>query len=88
LFFAGAYSTGARDKSYLFIYGRPRFSSDISPVHIGNILDQAMAFKCDETSESHSVNDNQKQRKPVQQNMVNDRILKIEKEVDYMVYQK
>jgi len=47
-----------------------------------------MAFKCDETSESHSVNDNQKQRKPVQQNMVNDRILKIEKEVDYMVYQK
>lgn len=58
-----------------------------SPVHIGKMLDQVMAMKCDETLENHSVNDNQKHRKPVQQNMVNDRILKLEKKVDYMGHQ-
>lgn len=61
--------------------------SNNSPVHIGNMLDQVMALKCDETSESHSVNPNQGKRTPVQQNMVNDRISKLEKKVDYMGHQ-
>ena len=56
-----------------------------SPVHIRNILDQVTALKCDETSGSHSVD--QTKSIPVQQNMLNDRILKLEKKVDYMGHQ-
>lgn len=59
--------------------------SNNSPVHIRNIIDQVMALKCDDTSESHSVN--QKTSIPVQQNMLNDRILKLEKKVDYVGHQ-
>jgi hypothetical protein len=51
------------------------------------MLDQVMALKCDESSESHSANDNQGKSIPVQRNMVNDRILRIEKKVDYMGHQ-
>jgi len=58
-----------------------------SPIHIRNILDQVTALKCDKISESHSANDNQDNRIPVQQNMLNDRILRLEKKVDYMGHQ-
>ena len=56
-----------------------------SPVHIRNILDQVTAVKCGETSGSHSVD--QTKSIPVQQNMLNDRILKLEKKVDYIGHQ-
>ena len=51
------------------------------------MLDQVMALKCDETSESHSDNDDQENSIAVQQNVVNDRISTIEDKVDYMAGQ-
>ena len=53
-----------------------------SPIHIGNILERVIPTKRERISQKHSAYYNQNKRTPVQQNMVNDRILKLEQKVD------
>jgi len=62
-------------------------NSNNSLVHIGNILGRVLSSKCERTTAKRPVNYNQKKTMSVQQNMSNDRILKLEQKVDHIVYQ-
>jgi len=62
-------------------------NSNNSLVHIGNILGRVLSSKCERTPAKRPVNYNQKKTMSVQQNMINDRILKLEQKVDHIVYQ-
>ena len=56
-------------------------------VHIGNILGRVLSSKCERIPAKRPVNYRQKKTMSVQQNMINDRILKLEQKVDHILYQ-
>jgi hypothetical protein len=59
--------------------------SDNMPKHIGQVLGHVLAKH--DYPQKQLVNTNRKQTIAVQQNIVNDRILKLEQKVEYLVYQ-